>query len=788
MHKQKHAFTLAELLLALTVMSILMVAMAPVITKRVTDNIKVSAGGAQAQSDVYYYDNCLTKAGCTAASDGSRACDCTFSAPSSAKLLNVVMVGGGGGGAGATQPLMENKTERPANDTATSTVTKNITISSGMKNVKVSYLTGGGGGGGGGTWAETSNGPASQADCDKYDAKYLTAAQNNGKAVCVTKYNIGDIPSATNGGIASSVTTVSADRYCSANSCCWQGKTASGCDSSGTSYSGCNRTVCTWYAANDSCLALAYNGTKAGDWRLPTKYEMAKWSSNIDSINTNQGDNGLRLCDGDSGYGAARCLGNGDCDGSTNNFCIPAKVWSSTASGNYRYYYNLHRSIFVGPNSDYWRYAHSSRCVYEGSSATSSISGGGGSGAPYIKNYAIPDDVISANIGGKIVLSAGAGGTGGAAASSKGSSASNGGNGSESTIIVYNSSGSAVWGLRVLGGNGGKGATSTAGGAGGATKSASSSCYSLSGSSWVTTSCSGAGNAGASGSLVSNANETTVATGGTGGGSYYSGSYTSGGAGGSAGSVNGTGAFVYGAGSGGGTVGFDSSDNPLKGKGARGANGTAEITYQKATSAAAGGGGGGGAFAKIRDINVTPGNTYTIRVGGGGSAGGISAAGGNGGNSSINIGSITYTALGGKGGKAGVGTTHGLGGDGGSASTTAASKGDSELRNGKKGSDGQSATDGTINSWGGRGGESSTRVKGGCGGLYTNALFCSNANVNGLSVTFSKPEKIEETSEYGSAGAGGGGGGWSEDSATFPNPGTGGEGQSGYVYIYWTMN
>ena len=779
---KKKAWTLSELLITTAIVAVIFVVLTPLITKRFEE--KISMGSTQKDTRLFTYDP--DDPDCSSTSSNSLIC--TFTVPAGVKNISAILASGGGGGAGATQGISTTETQSAANISATSTVTKNITISSGMKSFKVSYLTGGGGGGGGGTWAESQGeGPQSQADCDKYDAKYLTASQNGGKAVCVTKYNIGDIPSATNGGIASSVTTVSTGTDCSADSCCWQGKTTRACDSSGTSYSGCNRTVCTWYAAYISCLALAYNGTKAGDWRLPTSDELEAWSSNLSTINTNQGDNGLRLCDY-SGSGAAACKYGSVCYGLYSDDCYPHRVLSSAAYSS-DYCYDLKNGTFDGPNYAHPHNAYSSRCVLEGSApSTSSISGGGGSGAPYIKNYAIPDDVISANIGGKIVLSAGAGGTGGAAASSKGSGASNGGNGSESTIIVYNSSGSAVWGLRVLGGNGGKGATSTAGGAGGATKSASSSCYSLSGSSWVTISCSGAGNAGTSGSLVSNANETTVATGGNGGGSYYGGSYTSGGAGGNAGSVNGTGAFVYGAGSGGGTVGFDSSDNPLKGKGGKGANGTAEITYQKATSAAAGGGGGGGAFAKIRDINVTPGNTYTLRVGGGGSAGGISAAGGNGGNSSINIGSITYTALGGKGGKAGVGTTHGLGGDGGSASTTAASKGDSELRNGKKGSDGQSATDGTINSWGGRGGESSTRVKGGCGGLYTNALFCSNANVNGLSVTFSKPEKIEETSEYGSAGAGGGGGGWSEDSAAFPNPGTGGEGQSGYVYIYWTMN
>ena len=782
---KKKAWTLSELLITTAIVAVIFVVLTPLITKRFEE--KISMGSTQKDTRLFTYDP--DDPDCSSTSSNSLIC--TFTVPAGVKNISAILASGGGGGAGATQGISTTETQSAANISATSTVTKNITISSGMKNVKVSYLTGGGGGGGGGTWAESQGeGPQSQADCDKYDAKYLTASQNGGKAVCVTKWNIGDIPSATNGGIASSVTKTSVSFNCSANSCCWQGNTIGSCDSYMTSYSGCNRTVCTWYAANASCLALAYNGTKAGDWRLPTSDELAKWQSNMDIINNNQGDMGLRLCDTEPSE-TANCAGYVTCAGVQDGLCRPPNVWSSTANGSNYNGYVLSNHFFMGPLSSNPRKAYSARCVYEGSApSTSSISGGGGSGAPYIKNYAIPDDVISANIGGKIVLSAGAGGTGGAAASSKGSSASNGSNGSESTIIVYNSSGSAVWGLRVLGGNGGKGATSTAGGAGGATKSASSSCYSLSGSSWVTTSCSGAGNAGTSGSLVSNANETTVATGGTGGGSYYSGSYTSGGAGGSAGSVNGTKANLWGSGSGGGTIGFNSSGNALKGAGARGANGIAEITYETDYAAAGGGGGGGGSLAQVSDIEVIGLTQYTVKVGGGGNGGSISSAGENGGESAIIVNGTSYSVSGGRGGSAGTSqnaTSNAIQGVGGAFGSHSSSIKSSDVKSGTKGGD-ATVTNGTYTvSAGGKGGNSGTGTKGSCGGLYSNTLVCTNNGVDGASVEqFKYPAGVFKAIQYGSAGAGGGGGGWSSNSSSYPNPGAGAKGQNGYVYIYWT--
>ena len=790
----KKAWTLSELLISTAIISIIFVVLAPIITKRFEDDIRT--GSAQNDTRLYLYDT--DDPDCTSESNNSLVCK--FVAPAGVKSINAIMVSGGGGGAGATNAgVAYDKIQTVTNTTATASVTKELDITSGLKNVKVNYLSGSGGGGGGGSWKQGSAGgaPKSQADCDKYDAKFLTAAQNGGKAVCVTKYNIGDIPNATNGGIATSVKTVQTNRTCSATSCCWQGKTAEYCDSSGTSYSGCNRTMCTLYAGNASCQALAYNGTKAGDWRLPTIDEMSKWASNISSINTNQGDNGLRLCDYSDGYGAAQCWGDRVCDGATYGSCYTSAVWSSTArdSGGY-YIYTLGDGKFEWGYSNYsyqMREAYSVRCVLEKAAPSSvSLSGGGGGSAPYFKNYTIPQNILDSNIGGKIVMYAAAGGTGGSSASSKDGNGSNGSNGSDSYIAIYDKDGTLKWGLKASGGNGGKGATSTAGGAGG-TQKAANTCQIYQNGAWTSVSCSGAGAAGSSGQSVSGASETNAANGGIGGGSMYSSdSYSGGGAGGSAGSVNGSKGSTWGSGGGGATVGFNSSGTEQKGKGGNGANGVVELKYDVNYQAAAGGGGGGGSMAQISEIAVTGLKEYVVKVGGGGNGGSISAAGENGGESSISADSGVYIVQGGLGGGLGVAQSEsssvvqGVGGEGGSWSSNIKNN---EAKKGKKGSDG-SLIIGTFSaSAGGQGGESAIGIKGSCGGLFNDSSICVNNNVNGANVAqFEYPAGVFKAINYGSAGAGGGGGGWSFDSVNYPTPGTGAKGQNGYVYIYWTKN
>ena len=602
----------------------------------------------------------------------------------------------------------------------------------------------------------------------------------------------------TNGPtIASSTTTVTAGSgSCSANECCWRGTTSSSCTASGSwsghssNYSGCNRTVCNWNAANASCQSWAPNGTSAGDWRLPTQNEMKGWANNIQRVSIYLGSDGLQLCNlVSSYYGSVRCYTSGNlCSGAYLEYCYPHYVWSSPSG----YYFYLKDESFGGPHNDYARGAYSARCVYDGGSGgaqsyTGVLGGGGGAGA-YIKNYQIPNDIISSNIGGKIVLYAAAGGSGGNSASSSGSSASNGSNGNTSYIEIYDKDNVLKWGIRAFGGNAGYGATSTLAGSGGAKKS-TNSCQLYENGAWKSISCTGTGFAGSSGEA-----------GGAGGGSMYNTTVAQGGGnGGTSTGANGYNGTVYGAGGGGATVTFDSSNNATRGTGGSGANGVAEITYTYTHQAAAGGGGGGGAFAYIKNIPVVSENTYTITVGAGGLGGTISSNGSDGGESSININGTIYTLTGGKGGKAGTSATssstvvQGAGGLAGVVSANVTSAAGAEYKNGENGENGETYTKDDTHanslpyggSYGGLGGMSGIDTKGGCGGLFIDSSICTNNTVNGTNTTFTTPTISNGNIDYAQAGAGGGGGGWSENASLYPSPGSGAQGQGGYVLLIW---
>lgn len=801
---KKFAFTLAELLVVVLIISVILVLFAPVLTKRAKENFNAQ-NVTQKEGKLFLYN--LADSNCAPAADGQKSLDCNFIPDTNTKSIGVVMLSAGGGGAGASQTTVEyGKKLTVASTTAQSSKTQELTITKEMKNVVVKELIGSGAGGGGASWSQNSGSPQSQADCDPYNALFIPAAYNGtgGKNTCVTKYNVGD----PNGPeIANTVVIISTgltETTCASNtnSCCWQGVTSSSCSATGnwgelsTSYSGCKRTVCTKYAANNSCKSWEPTGTKAGSWRLPTNIELAGWKSIIESesegggkISKYLGSNGLQLCDyASANYGSVKCNWNSNrCNGSYDDDCSPSYIWTSS---------NIIYNLMNGSFTKFEHYAHdtaSARCVLDGSNggitSNSVHAGGGGGGGAYIKNYTIPEHIISSNIGGKIKLYSAAGGGGGNSASSSGSSASNGTSGGTSYVEVYAPDGTTlVWGLRASGGNYGKGATSSSYGSGGAQK-ATDNCQIYENGIWTNTSCTGTGLSGNNGESITGANSDKTAKGGDGAGSFYNSQSAIGIAlGGNSSNKNGVSATAYGAGGGGATITFDSSNNPQKGKGGSGANGVAEITYDLIYQAAAGGGGGGGAFAHIENISVTPGTTYTIRIGGGGSGGAVANNGGDGGESKVIFGDKTYSISGAKGGLTGTSATntqqvvHGLGGLGAEVNSTLNSYATS-AKNGYRGEDGTSVS---LGSAGGCGGKSGIESAGGCGGLYDNGLNCSATTTFGSSAIFVQPENIFNK-QYGSAAAGGGGGGWAYNYSLYPNnPSGGADGQNGYVYVYWS--
>ena len=116
----KKAFTLAELLTAVLVISIIMVALAPVITKRMKDNVSVTTDN---KKGLEIYTNPGTY---------------TFDIPVGINTLFIQGAGGGGGGAGSTYVEKEK--------TFTSSTT--WTVPTGVNEITLTIIGSGGGGGG----------------------------------------------------------------------------------------------------------------------------------------------------------------------------------------------------------------------------------------------------------------------------------------------------------------------------------------------------------------------------------------------------------------------------------------------------------------------------------------------------------------------------------------------------------------------------------------------------------------------------------------------------------------
>ena len=86
------AFSLVEMLMALLVASLLMAALAPVMTKKFNENVVVSGTG----------NSIIPSGGCVfTAADGLQEEACTI--PSNIHTINAIIASGGGGGGGAVQ-------------------------------------------------------------------------------------------------------------------------------------------------------------------------------------------------------------------------------------------------------------------------------------------------------------------------------------------------------------------------------------------------------------------------------------------------------------------------------------------------------------------------------------------------------------------------------------------------------------------------------------------------------------------------------------------------------------
>ncbi len=209
--------------------------------------------------------------------------------------------------------------------------------------------------------------PTKQSHCDPYNAHYF-----NNK--CISKGNVGDLNGAPIDNIGIQVLNVG--NSCTTNTCCWRGTTSSsGCSTFTTSsYSGCNRVVCSWYGADLACKNYDINGTK-GKWSLPDATDFAAWVNQVPQdisataaiLTRYMGSKGLDLCDvnSDSTDGNAKCPSKtSGCkiNVSGETACYPGWLWGKEATSITAYSFVLEYDAARYITEDK-SYAYSARCV-----------------------------------------------------------------------------------------------------------------------------------------------------------------------------------------------------------------------------------------------------------------------------------------------------------------------------------------------------------------------------------------------------------------------------------------
>ncbi len=213
--------------------------------------------------------------------------------------------------------------------------------------------------------------PDCQEDCDPYNAHYFNGS-------CITKANAGDDayngPSIENLGIDIKTTGTGTSSKCTSGNCCWQGKTGKSCNTyTGSTYSSCYRTACTWEAAKTACENYDINGTK-GQWSLPSVADLQAWKGQIESelsastalLTRWLGPNGLDLCEssGDGKWGSAWCSADNVCPTSLGGTgCWIAGVWGSKVSASIAYRLLLTDNTATVETYNMAENGQSARCV-----------------------------------------------------------------------------------------------------------------------------------------------------------------------------------------------------------------------------------------------------------------------------------------------------------------------------------------------------------------------------------------------------------------------------------------
>ena len=833
------AFTLAELLTAVLVISIIMVALAPVITKRMKDNVSVTTDNKKGL-EIY-------------ANPGTY----TFDVPIGINTLFIQGAGGGGGGAGST-------VSDPKTVTFTSSTT--WTVPTGVNQITFEITGAGGGGGAGNGAANSGTAPSglSYTSCLSNEMTQLRGAEDEND-LCWTPYVTYDhIRPFTHGGWHRDRQFVAYTTAYTDPASCWH------YDPDKEKFKKCNQSadycgyadMCTASGANYVCGQYNYNnmtnnGGMTSDqlrpyynvYRLPTNAELKKFENNQDNAKywilraTNKLNIPMAMTrDGlspDDSYELR--YGYPDCVGAQASHCTTYAIWGQ---GNIMLRGMNNRYYVQSQNSNDAAGVH---CVRALKKYNNYSGAGGASGAILEKTInVLPDDKLEITIG-----QGGAGGKYGTSINNgRGSRSGNGARGSD-TKIVHKRNNIELGTYYVKGGFGGWAALNN--GQGGAISTdlstPSGTCYSrnrkdtsdsFTGGNTSCTTISYSGESGSStkggnGGRVKNTGSINNGEASSGGYLYVDSSRTA-----NQRATNeeirlakGQNASTPGFGGGGGLTPAWANSTSHFYQGGKGANGKVEITYKVALP-----GGGGGSSARVAGVDnnnkayeiiykVSEGDRIVFKVGSGGS-GGIENQDGLNGSATV-VGDNDIVFLAGEGGKTATDTDKNnlKGGRGGYTSyineedniqsniqtgiklksktppitytinpPNNSFKGQNGTRGGVPEADtiqsGYTITN-TIFSYGFNGGmgaspfnveKSKTAASISCGGGIQGTLgqttnlkyLCTSGNTKGNDARNHDPVN----NEFG--GSGGGGGGVKDDSF---EQGTGGNGSSGYLRIRW---
>lgn len=463
--KKKKAFSLVEILISLIVVSILLAAFVPVITKKMSKNIEINAVGGSAEGG----DNVVNN---------------------SAIALN-----------GQTQT---------------------IAITDKIKNFRILTLQAAGGGGGGAFLYGAP--PRKQADCPQY-TKFIPAEYNgeDGVNTCVTQYNIGDAPDWDDSFFEEHKFIIATSTYYNSSTAVPGGydiqrtvlrTSSSSTGANGDSTYGDTRTIFYWSDMfTDSTelvkkyFELPY--TRKTFWRKPYLAEIKGWVDNIYEVSAGQGKNGLQLC--------TYCYGATPTDSfcctykfsayvynSSNGFCSVAKMIVEDTLPNPGAYYSTYLCT-----AHVYKYSTNEYTFVSGcdSSQTGSLrlvtpkifhdgsryGGAGGSSGANVLNVTVPQDVIDSYPNGFITIYGGKSGEAGMSAVDF-DLPTDGKKGEDSYVLLTDASLNPKWGIMVKGGEGGKAAS--ADGHGQATIRETKNCKKLdsaTGYRWLSVSCSSLG-------------------------------------------------------------------------------------------------------------------------------------------------------------------------------------------------------------------------------------------------------------------------------------------------------